>query len=222
MLSSATPSSPPPLDLHALRSASDEFLFEASQDGDERAFRTLVERHAVLVKRLALNVVRDEHEAEDVAQETFVSAWKNRRAWRPEARFTTWLYRIAMNKAIDRYRTRRAVPQSDQVIAHIADRDVSAADPPEQQQSLERKQTSGAILAALESLPRTQHTALRLFYFDEMEVAEIAAAMRTTEQSVRSLLKRGRQALKAKLQKQKTWRRPEPCEPAAAIRLAAR
>jgi RNA polymerase sigma-70 factor (ECF subfamily) len=92
--------SPTPRSLSELRALSDETLFLAAQDGDQLAFRLLVERHIGLVRRLAMNVLRDELEAEDAAQEAFVAAWRNRAGWRPEARFTTWLYRIAMNKAI--------------------------------------------------------------------------------------------------------------------------
>ena len=204
MLMRQTRSSQPPRDLHHLRAESDETLFLASQAGDELAFRTLVERHAPLVRRLALNVVRDELEAEDVAQEAFVAAWRNRQAWRPEARFTTWLYRIAMNKAIDRYRSRRSAPHSQEVIAQIIDRDVSLTETPEQEGGLERRQVSTTLMSALEALPATQRTALKLFYFEDMEVAKIATVMVTSEQSVRALLKRGRQALKLRLRNSKT------------------
>ena len=104
-----------------------------------------------------------------------------------------------MNKAIDRYRSRRAAPQSQEVIAQIIDREVSLSEAPEQHGGLERRQVSTTLMSALDALPATQRTALKLFYFEDMEVAKIAAAMHTTEQSVRALLKRGRQALKTRL-----------------------
>lgn len=191
--------------LKDLREAADEVLFEACRRNDERAFRTLVERHAALVTRLANNVVHDEQEAEDVAQDTFVSAWRNRHAWRPEAKFTTWLYRIAVNKAIDRYRRRKAAPEAPEVIARMADATVSVDETPNQHRSLEHRQVSKGLAAALEALPASQRMALNLFYFDELDVAKIAAAMLTSEQSVRALLKRGRQALRSRLQRQKNF-----------------
>ncbi|MDB5467548.1 MAG: polymerase subunit sigma-24 [Phenylobacterium sp.] len=194
---------PGPVDPDALRAASDEVLFTASRDGDELAFRTLVERHATLVQRLALNIVRDEQEAEDVAQEVFVSAWRKRLEWKPEAKFTTWLYRIAVNKAIDRYRMRRAAPESPEVITRIADAAVCTLEAPQQHQALERTEVAKSLHAALETLPASQRTALRLFYFEDLDVAKIATAMVTSEQSVRSLLKRGRQTLRTRLQRQK-------------------
>ena len=199
MLMRQTRTSQSTRDLHTLRGESDEALFLASQEGDELAFRTLVERHVLMIRRLALNVVRDEQEAEDVAQETFVSAWRNRLAWRPEAKFTTWIYRIAMNKAIDRYRSRRSAPHAQEVIAQIIDREVPLVEPPEQEGAVERRQVSGALMAALDTLPESQRTALKLFYFEDMEVAKIARVMLASEQSVRALLKRGRQALKHRL-----------------------
>jgi RNA polymerase sigma-70 factor (ECF subfamily) len=181
--------------------ASDEVLFEACRAGDETAFRILVDRHARLVRRLALNILGDEHEAEDVAQEAFVSAWRARERWSPDARFTTWLHRIAVNKAIDRYRGRRAIPESHETITRLAD--AAPAEPMESQHTtLERRETSKILQAHLARLPDSQRQALTMFYFEDQDVARIAAALDTTEQAVRSLLKRGKQTLRTTLQRQ--------------------
>lgn len=193
---------PPASDRTRLLAWSDEALFTACRDGDEAPFRVLVDRHARLVRRLALNILGDEHEAEDVAQDAFVAAWRARERWSPEARFTTWLHRIAVNKAIDRYRGRRAVAEPAEVITRLVDGD--QAEPVENQhQALERRETSNTLNTHLARLPDTQRRALTMFYFEDLDVARIAAALETTEQAVRSLLKRGKQALRSTLQRQK-------------------
>jgi RNA polymerase sigma-70 factor (ECF subfamily) len=195
---------PTPLasDRASLLAWTDEALFEACREGDEAPFRVLVDRHARLVRRLALNILGDEHEAEDVAQEAFVAAWRARERWSPEARFTTWLHRIAVNKAIDRYRDRRAVPESQETITRLVD--AAPAEPAEtQQQTLEHRETSRTLQDHLARLPDSQRQALTMFYFEDLDVVRIAATLDTTEQAVRSLLKRGKQALRSTLQRQK-------------------
>ena len=188
-----------------LSAVSDEALFEACRDGDERAFRVLVDRHAGVVRRLALNILADAHEAEDVAQEAFVAAWRARAGWTPEARFTTWLHRIAVNKAIDRYRSRRATPQSHETITRLAEA-APAAEVENQHQALERRETAVSLRDCLARLPDSQRQALTMFYFEDQDVARIARALDTTEQAVRSLLKRGKQSLRTLIQRQKSLR----------------
>ncbi len=196
------PSTPSPSGRASLLAWTDETLFEACRDGDETPFRVLVDRHARLVRRLALNILGDEHEAEDVAQEAFVAAWRARERWSPDARFTTWLHRIAVNKAIDRYRGRRAIPESQEVITRLVD--TAPGEPDENQhQTLERRETSKTLQDHLAKLPDSQRQALTLFYFEDLDVARIAKTLETTEQAVRSLLKRGKQALRSTLQRQK-------------------
>jgi len=181
----------------------DEALFEASRDGDERAFRVLVDRHAGVVRRLALNILGDAHEAEDVAQEAFVAAWRARTGWTPEARFTTWLHRITVNKAIDRYRSRRARPEPHEAITRLAEA-APAAEVENQHQALERQESALSLRGCLAWLPDSQRQALTMFYFEDQDVARIASALNTTEQAVRSLLKRGKQALRLLIQRQKS------------------
>lgn len=182
---------------------SDEALFMAARDGDEQAFRALVDRHARIVRRLALGILGDAHEAEDIAQEAFVAAWRARETWTPEARFTTWLHRIAVNKAIDRYRARRATPEPAEVITRLADAAPSAP-VEDQQQTLERRESARSLRDCLQRLPVSQRQALTLYYFEDLDVTRIAGVLDTTEQAVRSLLKRGKQTLRLLIQRQKS------------------
>lgn len=186
---------------------SDEDLFMACAGDEPGAFRALVDRHLRMVRRLALNVLGDVHEAEDIAQEVFVSAWKARLDWRPEARFATWLHRIAINKAIDRRRslqgTLRVSPEPQEVITRLTDADPRAVTQEDALARLERMESAKGLRQALERLPASQVRALTMFYFEELDVSRIADVMDCSEQAVRSLLKRGRQALKSTLQKQK-------------------
>lgn len=186
---------------------SDEDLFLACAGDEPSAFRPLVERHLRMVRRLALNVLGDLHEAEDVAQEVFVSAWKARTDWRPEARFSTWLHRITVNKAIDRRRSLRGVsrasPEPQEVINRLAEADVRAEAPEDALGRLERIERAKGLRQALDRLPESQNQALTMFYFEELDVGRIADVLDCSEQAVRSLLKRGRQALKTNLQRQK-------------------
>jgi RNA polymerase sigma-70 factor (ECF subfamily) len=186
---------------------SDEALFLACASDEAGAFRILVERHLRMVRRLALNVLGDVHEAEDVAQEVFVSVWKARVDWRPEARFSTWLHRITVNKAIDRRRSLRGVsqasPEPQEVITRLADADTRAVSPEDAHVRLERMESAKGLRLLLDRLPATQKQALTLFYFEELDVSRIADVLDCSEQAVRSLLKRGRQALKTNLQRQK-------------------
>jgi len=186
---------------------SDEDLFIACSGDEPGAFRLLVERHMRMVRRLALNVLGDVHEAEDVAQEVFVAVWRARLDWRPEARFSTWLHRVAVNKAIDRRRSLRgasqASPEPQEVIARLSDADDRAARPEDACVRLERMESAKSLRLALDRLPANQNRALTMFYFEELDVGRIADLLGCSEQAVRSLLKRGRQALKTNLQRQK-------------------
>jgi len=183
---------------------SDGELCQKLRDDDESALRFLMDRHGSAVLRLAMNVLSDRQEAEDVAQEVFLSVWNNRASWiEGQAKFSTWIHRVAINKAIDKRRQRRSRPESSDIIASLIESEETGLGQTEQESSLVQLELSEKLAGEIGRLPDTQARALRLYYFECHEVAAIADLMETTEQAVRSLLKRGRQALRTRLLKQK-------------------
>jgi RNA polymerase sigma-70 factor (ECF subfamily) len=169
----------------------DDGLLERMQADDAAAFRVLVERHIDRTYALALRMLRNVADAEDVAQEAMVKAWAHRADWRPgQAKFTTWLYRVVVNRSID---LQRGAGLDE--VAEPVDERVDAVG------QIHRREVYGRLEAALGLLPAQQRAALTLAYFEEMGNADIAEVLGTTISAVESLLKRGRQGLRDKLKR---------------------
>ncbi len=107
---------------------------------------------------------------------------------------------MTINKAIDRRRRRQATPEPIEFITAVADALVVEG-APAQDQSLQQRDEAEALKEEMQRLPKSQAAALQMFYLQEREVLAIAAAMGVSELAVRSLLKRGRQALKLRLER---------------------
>ncbi len=184
--------------------ASDQELYEAMRAGDDLCLRTLMERHRGMAHAVCRNILGDEVEADDVVQEVFVSLWK-RGGWTPgDVRFTTWLHRVLINRSIDHRRRRRDTPTEAEALgAAVEDFGVGAGVGPDAEELITRQETADRLRAALLRLPTAQQRVLSLHYFEDADVPEIMARLAATENSVRSLLKRGRMALREDLRKQK-------------------
>ena len=160
--------------------------------GDPAAAQALVARKLPRITALAARMLGDFAEAEDVAQETFLRAWKQAPKWREgSARFDTWLHRVAMNLCYDRLRRRRETP---------------TAEPPEQtdtgfapDRGLMAADVSRRVGHALQSLPERQREAVVLSHYQEMGNVEAAEVMGVSVEAVESLLARGRRSLRAAL-----------------------
>jgi RNA polymerase sigma-70 factor (ECF subfamily) len=134
----------------------------------------------------------DATEAEDVAQEAFLRAWKQAPVWRPgAARFDTWLHRVTLNLCYDRLRRRREIaidPLPEPVDEGAApDRGLHAAD------------VGTRVAGALQALPDRQREAIALCHYQELGNIEAAALMGVTVEALEGLLTRGRRALRAAL-----------------------
>jgi RNA polymerase sigma-70 factor (ECF subfamily) len=169
-------------------------LMLAFRAGDERAFDALFERWAGRVLRFLERMVGEASVAEDLVQETFVRVFRARERYVPEARFSTWLFTIAANAA--RNELRRPLHRSPHQSLETdgAPLELAAGDPPADVVAEARRAGQG-LDAAFAALPERQREALWLCAVEGLSYAEIAAALATTEKSVKALVHRARAAL---------------------------
>lgn len=167
----------------------DDLLLERMREDDVEAYRELVERHMNRAFGVAMRVLKNPTDAEDVAQDAFVKAWTNRHRWEPgRAKFSTWLYRVVVNRCIDLRRSPR-----EEWIDDVPEPADEAEDSVSQ---IHRRQIYGQLEDALGRLPTQQRVAVVLSYYEDLSNAEIAEVMSTSVSAVESLLKRGRKGLR--------------------------
>ncbi|MBV8260697.1 MAG: RNA polymerase sigma factor [Paraburkholderia sp.] len=163
---------------------------------DPLAVRALVASKLPRLIALATRMLGDRNEAEDVAQEAFVRIWKHAPTWRTgEAKFDTWLHRVALNLCYDRLRGRREEPSNDPHA--MSEPALDPAGAPDQQ--LEARTRDQRVRAALAALPVRQREALVLTYYQELSNLEAAALMGISVDALESLLARARRTLRAQL-----------------------
>ena len=178
-------------------------LVERVRAGDKQAFGLLVEKYRRKLLRLLYRMVRDPDEIEDIAQETFIKAYKALPQFRGDAAFYTWLYRIGVNTAKNHLAAKgrgmrtlsdQALNDEDEPDERLMAQDIST---PESE--LLSKQVAYAVNEAVDALPEELRRAITLREIEGMSYEEIADAMSCPIGTVRSRIFRAREAIAAKL-----------------------
>jgi RNA polymerase sigma-70 factor (ECF subfamily) len=180
---------------------SDLELMLRVRSGDADSFEVLSNRYRSPLVNYFIRMVRDTALAEDLAQEVFLRVYKARGRYRPDARFTTWLYRIATNLALNAIRDRKG----DGQLAENGDSELEPATKiPDKRPTAEQLLIDGdrerLIREAVESLPDNQRAAVILHKYQEVDYRQIAKILNVSEGAVKSLLFRAYENLRRRLE----------------------
>jgi RNA polymerase sigma-70 factor (ECF subfamily) len=181
----------------------DEQLMREFQSGQERAFQELFGRYSKFIINFAYRFLNSREAAEDVAQEVLLRVYKGRDRYNPSRPFRPWIFSIAARLCSNKLRDLKRKPTASLDFKRDEDDDrASLIDVvPEKsslspEASLEKRETILVVREALTNLPEAQRTAVLLAKYEEMSYDEIAAVLKTSVPSVKSLLFRGRETLK--------------------------
>lgn len=179
---------------------SDDALVQAARGGDFAAFEVLYQRHRLAVYRFIYQMVHRQDDAEDITQEAFVRAFYNLHRFREQARFSTWITRIAMNLCTDRVRMtqRRASLEQKEAQGALEWMTLSGASP-NPVEEMERNRKATLVRNAVMALPTHHRTAIILRDFEGKEYDEIGEVFRCSPGGAKLRVLRARRALKARL-----------------------
>ena len=185
----------------------EQLLIDRAQQGDREAFRQLVERSNVEVYRLAYDMTRNHHDAEDLSQEVFIRAYRSLDRFRREAKWSTWLYRITFNLCLDHKdkQSRQRMEYMDNTGdddtagggAHADTRSNPGPGSPDRE--TESAMIQENIEQALSRLPVQERAVFSLRHYHDLPLKEIAETMDIAEGTVKSHLFRAVQRLRREL-----------------------
>ncbi|MFZ0037952.1 MAG: sigma-70 family RNA polymerase sigma factor [Candidatus Acidiferrales bacterium] len=181
---------------------SDVQLMLEAKAGDDASFELLLQRYRTPVVSFIYRMVRDTATAEDLSQEVFIRVYRARAKYAPSAKFTTWLFRIATNLALNRIRDTRYRLSEISLDAPTEEREPSMELPAREmrvdQLMLERDRAA-MIRNAVEALPEKQRIAVLLHKYEDMDYVEIAKVLECSEAALKSLLFRAYETLRVQL-----------------------
>ncbi len=179
-------------------------IIENLKQGDENAFRQLVEKYQQMVVNTCYGLVHNMEDAEDIAQEVFIEVHRSIHKFRADSRLSTWLYRIAVNRSLNHIRDNKrrkwfqsADDSSESAKNQIYNQMANTNDAPESE--MEKNQRAAILHEAIDSLAKNQRVAFTLNKYEDMSYKEIAEVMEISLSSVESLIHRAKKNLQKKL-----------------------
>jgi RNA polymerase sigma-70 factor (ECF subfamily) len=167
----------------------DIYYIEKVKAGQTNYFSYIVERYQDIVFSIALKVLRNREDAEEIAQESFIKAYKSLHTFKGTAKFSTWLYRITYNNCISEVRKRKIHFTSTEDV-EIKDETIEL-----NFDGIPEENRSRCIKEAMDKLPEEEYTLILLYYFEEQSIEEISKVTKLSESNTKVKLYRARKKL---------------------------
>lgn len=177
----------------------DQVYIDKILNGDPNAYAVLVDRYKDLVYTLAIRMVKNREDAEEVSQDTFIKAYNSLSRFKGESKFSTWIYKVAYNTSLDRLKKIKRQYNTvaiDEYTEHQVKSIDNALD------KIEEQERQKAIKACMDLLPGDDSFILTLFYFEELSLDEISKVMGLKPNNVKVKLFRSRKKLATVLKEQ--------------------
>lgn len=181
----------------------ERILVEQLKQGDEAAFKTIVETWRNMVYNTALGIVQNAEDAEDIAQEVFVQVYQSIGSFKGESKFSTWLYRITVTKSLDHERKKKRKKRFGFVRSLFGEQNEVTVNPPDFNHpgvTLDNKENAAVLFKAISELPENQRVAFTLNKVEGLSYQEVSDVMKTTVSSIESLMHRAKNNLRKKLE----------------------
>lgn len=178
-------------------------LVEKLKQGDESAFKTIVETWQGMVYNTSLGIVQNQEDAEDIAQDVFVQVYQSISSFKGESKFSTWLYRITVTKSLDHERRKKRKKRFAFVRSLFGEQNEAIINPPDFHHpgvTLDNKENAAVLFAAISELPENQRIAFTLNKVEGLSYQEVSDVMKTSVSSVESLMHRAKNNLRKKLE----------------------
>jgi RNA polymerase sigma factor (sigma-70 family) len=174
-------------------------LIALLKQGDRTAFKSIVEALQDMVYNTALGILQNAEDAEDVTQEVFISVFESVSSFKEESRFSTWVYRITVSKAMDHIRKKKRKKRFAFIRGLYGQDNEPIIDPPDffhPGVSIENKENAAILFKAIEQLSANQKTAFVLNKVEGLSYLEIGEVMKITDSAVDALLHRAKSNLR--------------------------
>jgi RNA polymerase sigma-70 factor (ECF subfamily) len=180
-------------------------LIQRLRQGDEAAFKYLVETYQDRVYNTVLGIVQNAEDAEDVAQEVFIQVYRSIHTFKGEAKLSTWLYRIATTRALDLLRSRKSKKRFGFIQRLFGDDSEPLIELPDFNHPgvmLDRKENAAKLFKAIARLPEKQKAAFILNKLEDLSYQQVSEVLKTSVPALESLLHRAKQNLRKMLEKE--------------------